>query len=103
MQKLNFQTIKLKWTIISPIHIWWGDVYGRLSYFVDGDKLLVVSENWLTLCAEKEKDLFSDIVNSIKEGNFLKLEKLKFKDIRVLEKWTLMSSMKPPWIRKIEF
>ena len=82
----NIPTYTIKATIKTPIHIWSGEEYDRLDYFVfkdenklkkDENKLKIVDQKWLEDLAGKDEKLFTNILDSIKEGDFKKLEQLK--------------------------
>ena len=81
MPKISLQTLRLKSTIITPIHIDNGEVYDRLDYFLFDwwEELQIVDRKWLLDCVEKFKDrqLFEQIINSIKKWRFDELESLK--------------------------
>jgi len=82
MPKLDFEKINFKWEIITPIHIWSGENWDRLDYFLVNEwekKAKIVDRRWLNICAKKDKNLFQNIVSSIEKWDFVLLEELKSK------------------------
>jgi len=81
MQKLNFKQIKFKAKVITPIHIWSGQVWDRLDYFIFEwwEEVQIVKRQWLNHCASEDPDLFQKILKSIEKGDFVELENLKRK------------------------
>lgn len=75
----NIKTFKLRANIITPIHIDNNEVYDRLDYFVfeDWNVVQIVDRKWLYDCAEKDKELFDKIIESLENGDFVSLEDYK--------------------------
>ncbi len=80
MEKLNPKIIKIKAKLVTPIHIHNNEILDRMSYFLLDDswsELQILNKKWLNFCAEKDLDLFKELILNIEKWNFLKVEDLK--------------------------
>ncbi|MBS8121719.1 RAMP superfamily CRISPR-associated protein [Candidatus Vampirococcus lugosii] len=68
---------KISCSILSSININNGELYERFDFFIRGNELLVVNNNWLEKIDNKEK--FNDVLNCIQFGDFKRLEIIKDK------------------------
>lgn len=78
--KLQPKVIKLHAKIITPIHIDNWVVLDRMDYFLldqDWNELQTINKKWLVDCAKSDKSLFQEIIKSIENWDYKKLEELK--------------------------
>lgn len=82
IKKLNPKTIKIQAKIITPIHIFNWEIIDRMDYFMldnDWEFLQVVDRKWLYDCWKNYNELFKNIIYSIENRKFNKLEVNKSK------------------------
>jgi len=79
MKKLNPKIIKIKAKILTPIHIDNSEILDRMDYFCFDwwDVIQILDRKWLNFCAEKDMELFNNIIKNIELGNFLEVENFK--------------------------
>ncbi len=75
MKQIEKYTIKA--SIKTTMHISSQEEYDRMDYFIFEDWLQIVNQTWLEDLSKQDEKLFKDILKSIEEGNFKKLEELK--------------------------
>ena len=78
--KLNPKIIKIKAKILTSIHIDNNEILDRMDYFTFDwwNEIQILDRKWLNFCAEKDRELFDNIIKNIELGNFLKVEDYKY-------------------------
>ena len=91
MFKLNYQTLKLKGQVLTSIHIWSGESYDRLDYFVDERNFYLVDRRWLNWLIDNWFwDIVDGIAKALRNWDFINLEKLKSKVFeKVIDKFLI--------------
>ncbi len=82
MQSLSYDTLTLKASVLTPLHIWSWESWDRLDWFLDEDnqQIVILFKDWLFDLQKQNPNDFEKLINLLKtptDDNFAQIEAIK--------------------------